>query len=1212
MNLSAKAKKRIVWALLLPFICLLFGGAVLYFLVVHRFKEGVQYIVKKETKGRYAFNASEADVSLWDGSIRLKKAILYNSDTTNADWYYTVHIAEIYFSLSSWQELLFHKKIIVDSLSIIEPFFDIHVHKLPTRKTSPDFHASDILNYLENALAHFNVHSFSLKDAAFSYRQEKNTPPLQGDHINFSVSNFTKIDDNDSHLLGSDMVSISLGPQHWRLPGGKIQMDFNRLSFDSKDQRFQIDSFSFYQQAATGNGNIRIQGNKFFFNSRHLPAIYQKEQLLLDSLICIDPVLSIPGYATDNSSPDSVKKSSAKNNLFNFVNVKFIAVINGELLLEDKKGRTGKATTRKANLNIYNLSVHPAIDPYPSTDSIRINLKNIGFLTKDSLYRLTIDEFSLHRDDAIFSQVKFGPLRPDATGKKVEFTAPALVLKKIDIVALMQQRLTASAAELRQPLIVMYDRHNPTDPANSAARRSTARKLALFYRTLHHISELINTRDFNIIDGAANYYNTGRSPLEAKVLHLDAHILLNKFFISDSLADIKHAIPDVRIGKIDLISDKITASAHNLWFNGVSQQSRIKEVNATTTTGLKIKGENIFWNAFDWDGYQKDRSIRLNDLSVGRLTADRIAANNTLHFIINDWHATGLVAIRQLFTWTSLNMNLSDIQFKNQKSATTIREGSFNSDSGLLLKDLEFRSGNNTNTVRVSAPLIRLNTYLHSTDFSRLEIPSFLADKVTMHYATRASDTLIGEATGKIEIKSCQLVPKKEVSIRYETATLHLQNTSIRKNNARLNLSNASLLLSDGRVDSRNGQKPSLDAQLLFSWKDAGLYYAKDSTTLSLDGLSGNFKEKAFHWSPETKLDWQQLLAASAISKGKVHYQNKKITADLAACSWDPDSRSLQLNDFSVLPNENLETTFGRSKWQRDYIQLKGHRLIAAGISFSPIHQPLAVHMNKLTVESMQLSASRDKRMPFQHGIEKLMPTRLVSTMPLSVNIDTVSIRSSTVTYNECSLSTGRWSSIPIEDINGTILHLGNSHYQKDTLMLSATGRLFDGHIRHFLYRESYADSLSAFTASTWFSAIDLTKFSQVSIPAAAVSITGGHADTAWSSWQGNKYATFGTMNFWYNRLHIKVLNKTDSTKRGFLPTMETWLANLILPTQRKKSSAIFVQRDREKFVFNYWVKAQTSGLLSTLGIKSSRSYLRQYRRLTPSSFTQTSNSSPD
>ncbi len=100
---------------------------------------------------------------------------------------------------------------------------------------------------------------------------------------------------------------------------------------------------------------------------------------------------------------------------------------------------------------------------------------------------------------------------------------------------------------------------------------------------------------------------------------------------------------------------------------------------------------------------------------------------------------------------------------------------------------------------------------------------------------------------------------------------------------------------------------------------------------------------------------------------------------------------------------------------------------------------------------------------------------------------------------------------------------------------------------------------------------------------------------TLYSHWEGNKYAATGTMNFFYSDLRIRVLDKEDIKKRSFLPVLETWVVNLILPDRRKRASAIFVERDQEKFVFNYWVKAVSSGALSTVGIKRSKVYRKKY-----------------
>src|SRR5882762_3400786 len=169
MHLSSKLKKRILLLIMLPALFLLVCVGVLYFIVVHRFKDSIKFIVNRESKGRYAFDAGEADLSLRNKSILLKESVLYCTDTVNADACYRIKIHEVYFSLASWKDLLFHKKIIADSLSIIEPDITIQVRKIKETKEQAAFRPADLLDHLEKTLTHFNVHSFTLKDASFTY-----------------------------------------------------------------------------------------------------------------------------------------------------------------------------------------------------------------------------------------------------------------------------------------------------------------------------------------------------------------------------------------------------------------------------------------------------------------------------------------------------------------------------------------------------------------------------------------------------------------------------------------------------------------------------------------------------------------------------------------------------------------------------------------------------------------------------------------------------------------------------------------------------------------------------------------------------------------------------------------------------------------------------------------------------------------------------------
>lgn len=293
-----------------------------------------------------------------------------------------------------------------------------------------------------------------------------------------------------------------------------------------------------------------------------------------------------------------------------------------------------------------------------------------------------------------------------------------------------------------------------------------------------------------------------------------------------------------------------------------------------------------------------------------------------------------------------------------------------------------------------------------------------------------------------------------------------------------------------------------------------------------------------------------------------------------------------------------MEETFRTKKWQGDYMVVKGGAVHISGITFPQQSADTGVKIKKVILDNVDLLTARDKRMPFQHGIEKPMPTKLITTIPLPLQIDTVYIQQSKVTVKESSKATNKWSAIPIEHINGVITNIKNRPNSSDSLTVTATGKLFNNHIRHFTYRESYGDSLSGFRAQSNLSPLFLTDFSQVAMPMAAVRVNSGYADTAFATWSGNKYATLGTMNFYYKDLSIEVTDKKDSTRKRLLLTLESMLANAVLRNSNSKQSLIFVERDREKFIFNYWVKAQTKGLLSSVGVKRSKKYLRQYRKV--------------
>ncbi|HXO75908.1 MAG TPA: hypothetical protein VN824_11745, partial [Puia sp.] len=338
-------------------------------------------------------------------------------------------------------------------------------------------------------------------------------------------------------------------------------------------------------------------------------------------------------------------------------------------------------------------------------------------------------------------------------------------------------------------------------------------------------------------------------------------------------------------------------------------------------------------------------------------------------------------------------MQLRDLGLEDQKTRTTIREMSFGGDSALLVKGLDFRSANNNSVFHLSMPELRLAADLRSTDISRLALQSLLADKTTIHYTNvKGKDTLESSAVAAIRIGNTTL---NKGWLQYERAAIDLADATVRKGNMRIHVPAVSLRLSNGRFESKNGQgsntgqgsynRPVLSTAVLLTWRDARLGYNKDSMTFAADGISGTFKEDAFHWSPGAKLGWQRLAGNTTIDKGSIRYKGKKITADVTAFSWQPKNRALTFSDFSVVPNESRDTVFSKARWQGDYIDIKGARVSFTGIEFPRESRLSFVRINKVALDGILVNASRDKRIPFQHGLEKLMPTQLINTISFPV-----------------------------------------------------------------------------------------------------------------------------------------------------------------------------------------------------------------------------------
>ncbi|UFH55032.1 hypothetical protein [Spirosoma sp. KNUC1025] len=621
MKVSLKSWVKVL--LIAAAIPLLLAGSI-YYVLVNNLKDVLEYAIERQTNGGYSFHSKDIKLSFADKEIVIDNSILTRKDTANTPVYYDIKIPKAYLSVENWSDLLLHKRLSVDSFSVEKPEIVIHDYKVHLKSENhTSFHTSMILENLQKTLDHLHAKSFAIHEASFTLFKRNSPEPLVIKDLSLTIRNFLKIDNNDNHLLGSDNLELALGRQRWVLSDGKNILSFKGLRFSSDRQLFEIDSVHFHKPSTNGQGEMSLHADKFFFNSKHLPAIYQKGELSLDTLICVRPVLTLPIAAKKAQVKDTSIHSNIKT-LFKNVRIRYTEIKDGELLLAGQASNALKAGTQKANLSIYNLVVNPQNDRLLTTDSIKLNLNNIVFYSKDSLFKIAVERFTLQNDDVLFKNVVYSPASRKTAGKGMTFTAPALRLKHISLDDLIQKRLVASEAELVEPRITLIaTRKAPSKPQVTANHDTVTHKKTDIYQTLHSFGELLQVDRFRIINGSGEYRLVGNTkPVSANLKQLNATILVKNLLASDSLIKIKRAIADLRIHEMNVASSGLNVRLSNYRMDGQHRRNWVDKLQIELATGTSLTANKIYWEAFSWDILQQTKVIQIDQVRVHELLVD--------------------------------------------------------------------------------------------------------------------------------------------------------------------------------------------------------------------------------------------------------------------------------------------------------------------------------------------------------------------------------------------------------------------------------------------------------------------------------------------------------------------------------------------------------------------------------------------------------------
>ncbi|TCC99087.1 hypothetical protein EZ449_21410 [Pedobacter frigidisoli] len=849
--------------------------------------------------------------------------------------------------------------------------------------------------------------------------------------------------------------------------------------------------------------------------------------------------------------------------MFRQVKFKYIGIEDGSFLNMDSIGAQEHYATKKVNVNIYNLSYHPSKQNSLQTDSIKLNLNKIKFLSKDGKSQLTVDELAIAQNVVILKNAEYALIHPKGKNS-LNFKTPSLLLKKVDLSALLNKRIYAEEAELLNPVITVLSSPKLT----TVKVVDTVADFSKVFSLFRNIKGLIAVKQFKIKDGSFHLSSHAKFNTNVKITKLNSRILVDKLLNSDTTLEIKYAIPEISFKQMKLTSSKLKFTLNDYFFNGLLRHNSASSVDVNLANGTKINGKKVYWEWLDWDLYQSYKLIYIDSLKAGALaiTLGNSAKQNAPHKPLPKIHigrldiasfklseinsmkniqvqgknifAQQLKSAGKSFVWDNFGGDFNNLNYRTEKLSIKARSIKLNARSvnkfeGIVVKESN-NQGINMPLIEVKGPF--LSSYLKTVklDFVHVIDPKIslkpqesreAKEKKLFNFPIDFEIRNLVVKNGKIDVQKIKANDTTKIiadlNLNLKNATGHklgkeliaFEDAKISVNQLnfikpRINLSAPFNLELSNTVLNKVNNRLELSTAIEFGSNKMNLNFLKDSTHFTVNDASIRSKDNKFKQG--MPLAWERFLYKTDLNIYGINYQNKSSTIKVDNIKWLPENKRATLTGFDFRPNLSWEETRLIHPLQADYIAANARNIELDGVGVSRMVKKEKLDIQRVLIDGAELSASRDKRMPDGSQKEKLMPSKLIANVKFPFKVIELALKTSHVNIHEISKATSKEGIIRLENVNVKVLNLTNQFKDLDSLIVNGNVDLLGKSKVSLNYRESYLDSLSGFKMNLAIVPMDLTNFSQISIPMAAVRVNSGNTETLFVNWSGNKYLADG------------------------------------------------------------------------------------------------------
>lgn len=316
----------------------------------------------------------------------------------------------------------------------------------------------------------------------------------------------------------------------------------------------------------------------------------------------------------------------------------------------------------------------------------------------------------------------------------------------------------------------------------------------------------------------------------------------------------------------------------------------------------------------------------------------------------------------------------------------------------------------------------------------------------------------------------------------------------------------------------------------------------------------------------------------------QTHFRNYLYRASAKSLHWQSKSNELIIKQLKILPTITEKKLNRQQTHQKELYETQIGTLKAQNFDVSAFWEKHEVQAQKLTLDSLDLQISADRRLPTRSR-RRRMPAQIMRAMKMPLRIDTIQINHLDLAYQEKVAGAQKVGKLFVKNIHAQVIGLNNRPQSKDSIHLSAAGKLMDlGDANIQVHMALMPDLMARITGNLGkFKADFMNDFLE----------TTRHIQIRKGDIQGAKFwvvmqdsTAIGVLEAGYKHLRLDILSKKkDNKKRGFI----SFLANIFinnrnnLEKNRHKIGNILYERLPEESFVRFLVRSLAMGILNTL-----------------------------